>query len=167
MGYDHWNTPPEVLDVVRQLGPIALDPCSNGSSQVRAGVAFDIQEGNNGLTIDWRDFVWNDPGAGPVFVNPPYSYLPTWVGKASTEAAKGLEVVFLGPSVTDARWWHQAAKSATAVAVWCGRIRFWRNGVRGKATPREGSSFFYWGRRPVEFARAFYDHATVTIPVRA
>lgn len=41
------------------------------------------------------------------FVNPPYGReLPKWIEKGYQEYLKGKTVVFLIPSRTDTRWWH-------------------------------------------------------------
>ncbi len=54
-----------------------------------------------------EDCCWADLGS-VVWMNPPYSQLPVWLAKASTEAQahRELLVVCLLPSNTSARWWH-------------------------------------------------------------
>lgn len=51
-GRSDWNTPEEVLDLVRQLGAIRLDPCSNATSIVAATVQWDGRE-VDGLRSSW------------------------------------------------------------------------------------------------------------------
>jgi len=60
-----FNTPPELLEQVRQLDArgIGLDPCSNAYSLVDARTAWD-GTGQDGLIPSWR-------GHGLVFMNPP------------------------------------------------------------------------------------------------
>src|SRR5688500_13363209 len=50
------------------------------------------------------------------FVNPPYGKgLEKWVQKGSEESLKRKMVVFLLPSRTDTRWWHEYVMKATEI----------------------------------------------------
>ncbi|HEY0838856.1 MAG TPA: DNA N-6-adenine-methyltransferase [Vulgatibacter sp.] len=156
-------TPAVVLDLVRQLGRIALDPCSNPWSEVGAGMTLDgtmLEE--DGLLADWGECV-KMGGGGLVFVNPPYGRgeLPKWADKIASEArVDDLEIVALVPASTDTRWWDVLRREATAIAYWCGRLKF-GGGDHGAGT--FGSAAFYFGKRRFLFAHLFDPHADVRV----
>lgn len=138
-----WNTPDELLNLVRRVGPIGLDPCSNAASIVRAAVEW--TEADDGLARDWR-------GYGLVFVNPPYGRLiAPWTAKLRVEGARGVEAIALLPARTDTRWWQEDVATADAICFWRGRLTF-----LGAPDPAPfPSAIAYWGPRPAAFRRAF------------
>lgn len=151
---DHtWQTPDEVLERVRQLGRISLDPCTTKANPTNAA-AFCATRGRG---LSWHASAIGD---GPCFVNPPYGRdLPLWVDKAIEEAAHGLEIILLVPARTDTQWFDRALHSSQALALWRGRITF-KGADAGAPFP---SALFYWGRRRWDFARAFRDAANVNV----
>jgi hypothetical protein len=54
-----------VLDRVRRIDPIGLDPFSNAQSIVGAKREFRLDRGEDALRLDWR-------GYGLVYANPPF-----------------------------------------------------------------------------------------------
>jgi hypothetical protein len=80
-----WKTPKAVYEQLEQEFHFDHDPCP-------------VHPTVDGLTSEW----------GKVnFVNPPYGReLPKWIKKGYEEHLKGKTVVFLIPSRTDTRWWH-------------------------------------------------------------
>lgn len=134
-GSDHWCTPPEVLGLVREMGPIDLDPCSNPNSVVGASRSFDGVEWD-GLVESWCDRV-DTLGIyrGIVFVNPPYSAMSAWATKMRMEALLGSPIIALIPARTDTKAWRVLMECADAVAYWRGRIRFIVGGVQGGPAP--------------------------------
>ncbi len=58
------------------------------------------------------------------FVNPPYSEISIWLQKGYQESQKGKTVVFLIPSRTDTRWWHEFVMNAQEIRFIRGRLRF-------------------------------------------
>lgn len=58
------------------------------------------------------------------FLNPPYSEIPRWLGRAAGEvrAHRNFRIVALLPSNTSARWWHHW--------VWDQERGYWRPQVR-------------------------------------
>lgn len=138
-----WNTPSEVLDIVRTFAPIGLDPCSNERSTVRAPASFL----SGGLEVSWADY-------GAVFVNPPYGRaLREWAEKIAYEAAKGVEIVALVPSRTDTRWFQLLAAHANVICFWKGRITF-----EGAPHPAPfPSAMIYFGPRSARFRTMFKD----------
>jgi len=81
---DEWRTPKSVYDALDKEFGFDFDPCPMG------GVW-------DGLAIEWGN---------STFCNPPYSQIAKWIKKGYEEAERGKTVVFLIPSRTDTRWWH-------------------------------------------------------------
>lgn len=150
-GDDTWRTPPEVLDRVRRLGPIGLDPCTAPDNPVGAPVFF--TELDDGLARSWAGF-------GLVFCNPPYSQLrAAWGLKIAREGLRA-EIVSLVPARTETEWFREACwSSASAVCFWYGRLTF----VGGEASAPFPSALPYHGPRPEAFARAFEDDGRVVM----
>ena len=147
-----WQTPEEVLDVVRSVAPITLDPCT--SPENPTGAAQWFTPGMESLTRSWNV-------DGLVYVNPPYGRaMREWMRKLSEEHLAGRvdEAILLIPARTDtAAWRDYVAPVALAVAFWHGRIRF-RGAPAGAPFP---SAFVYYGFRPRVFQDAFRDHASI------
>lgn len=142
---DSWNTPPEVLDLVRKLGPIGLDPCSNPASLVGASQEWSLEGGQDGLALSWL-------GYGLVFVNPPYGReIREWVLRCEMSAHDGAEIVALLPARTDARWWQQHVRTADALVFWAGRLRF----LGAPSSAPFPSAVAYWGPRWLTFLSVF------------
>lgn len=147
-----WRTPVEVLDRVKYVDDIALDPCTSLDDPCGAAALFTLECGHDGLVLGWTGY------GGLVYVNCPYGReLPRWVAKAVAEARLGAEIILLVPSRTDTRWWGWAYDSCQAVALWRGRLTF-----AGAPAPAPfPSCLFYWGDRQGRFKRAFADRARV------
>ena len=113
---NEWPTPQWLFDLLDLEFGFTLDPCCTDES-AKCGRYFTARD--NGLIQDWA----NDS----VFMNPPYSDVAEWMGKAYGAAQEGATVVCLVPSRTDTRWWHKYAMK--------GEIRFIRGRLRfGDAT---------------------------------
>lgn len=150
----HWNTPPEILTpLYQQFGGIALDPCSNPGSIVKASKTFsgpDIDK--NGLTESWQV-------GGLVYVNPPYGrHIKAWIRKCADEAKLAkennnkTEIVLLGPARTDTYFFQKiVCPTADKALLWEGRLTF-----LGAEAPALFPSFLaYWGHRPDQFMMAY------------
>ena len=146
-----WQTPEVVLERVRRLGAIGLDPCTNPANPIGAGKYFTDAE--NGLLRSW----W---GHGLVFVNPPYGQIKHWAEKIASESQQAtlLELVALVPARTDTQWWNRLVwSSAEAVCFWRGRLRF----VGADNCAPFPSALIYFGRHRDEFDEAFVDAGEV------
>lgn len=143
-----WNTPPEVLDIIRKFARIGLDPCSNNRSKVKASAAWL----SGGLEVEWGGF-------GLVYVNPPYGRaLGAWSEKIVAEAKKGTEMIVLVPSRTDTRWFQRLFYECDRICFWKGRITF-----EGAPAPAPfPSAVFYFGPRVDDFSEVFNDCGIVT-----
>lgn len=112
-----WNTPPEIIDrVVRALGAIDLDPCSNsvGAPNVPAARHFKLDD--DGLGQEW---------VGRVYMNPPYGRpIAGWVEKLCGEyrAGRVSAAVALVPARTDTTWFQMLRDAA--ICFIDGRLRF-------------------------------------------
>ncbi len=100
-----WKTPKAVYQILDAEFSFDHDPCPAGwNGKV------------DGLTSEW---------GGSNYVNPPYGReLPLWIAKGFSEYQKGKTVVFLIPSRTDTRWWHDYCMKATEIRFIKGRLKF-------------------------------------------
>lgn len=100
---EHWSTPVEVYKTLDDEFHFTDDPCP-------------LNPVSDGLNRDW----------GAVsFCNPPYGRkITSWVQKGYIEHLRGKTIVFLLPSRTDTRWWHDYIMKATEIRFLKGRLRF-------------------------------------------
>ncbi len=152
-GWPNWTTPDEVLDVVRSINTIALDPCSNEASKVNAHCSLH----EHGEDLSWP-FLANDKGL--VYVNPPYNQARAFVSKCIYEGEMGLEIILCVAARTDTRWAHDCFRSATALCFWGpGRIKFGNPPPESAGdAPSIPSMFVYWGPQCSVFMGAFHPH---------
>lgn len=151
-GDNEWYTPAEYVEAARDvLGDIDLDPASNDSAQelVRAGRYF--TKTDNGLEQEWRGRVW---------LNPPYAQplIMDFVSKMVTERKAGrvTGAIMLTNNSADTAWFHEAVKTADAICLTRGRIRFYKTGGETSA-PTQGQTFFYFGNDVERFTARFRD----------
>lgn len=160
-----WQTPESVLELVRRVGEIAIDPCTTEDNPVGAWGFF--TPARNGLLAQWDTRGLRglgDEAPGLVFVNPPYGRkLPEWIGCCVEWARDGVPIIALVPARTDTRWFESAVRSAQALCLWRGRITF-----RGAPHPAPfPSALFYWGALAdaERFRDVFAPHGiTITLP---
>lgn len=149
---DSWNTPECVLELVRKVGTIALDPCGNDDSFV--GAVRTYTEIDNGL-----EQTWNTNCSGLIYVNPPYGRtIGKWVERCC-RAGYNEEVIALLPARTDARWFYNAWESS-ALCFWRGRLRF----LGAPSSAPFPSVVCYWGPRKYRFADVFSEVGRVVMP---
>jgi site-specific DNA-methyltransferase (adenine-specific) len=99
----NWKTPKAVYQTLDAEFGFDFDPCPTDPK-------FD------GLSIEWGDCN---------FVNPPYGRkIGLWIEKGYREHQKGKTVVFLIPSRTDTRWWHDIVMKADEIRFLRGRLKF-------------------------------------------
>lgn len=99
-----WQTPTDTYNKLNEEFHFDFDPCPHNPN-------FD------GLVCEWGN---------SNFVNPPYGReIGKWIKKGTEEYKKGKLVVFLIPSRTDTKWWHDyIMKYATEIRFIKGRLKF-------------------------------------------
>lgn len=98
-----WKTPKAVYQMLDAEFHFDHDPCPAN---------YEV----DGLTSDWGK---------SNFVNPPYGrQLPLWIAKGYEQYLRGKTVVFLIPSRTDTRWWHDYVMKADEIRFIKGRLKF-------------------------------------------
>jgi site-specific DNA-methyltransferase (adenine-specific) len=81
------------------------------------------------------------------FVNPPYGKeLPKWIAKGYEQWQKGKTVVFLIPSRTDTRWWHDYCMKADEIRFIKGRLKF---DDRKNSAPFPSAIVIFRGSNPI------------------
>ena len=153
---DERYTPEHILDRVREIAPIALDPCTTRDNRTKAAAFFALPD--DGLTAAW-------PETGLVWINPPYSrgQLYAWASRARSHAAKNAaaEIVMLTPSDLGTSWGRVLASSAQAAAFLFGRLAFIAPEGPIDTGAKQPSVVWYFGDRKRTFRRAFHAIATV------
>jgi site-specific DNA-methyltransferase (adenine-specific) len=100
---DNWKTPKAFYQALHAEFGFDFDPCPPNPR-------FD------GLAVEW---------GMSNYVNPPYgNVIRLWLAKAKEQQAKGKLSVFLIPSRTDTKWWHEYAMTATEIRFIRGRLKF-------------------------------------------
>lgn len=99
---DYWRTPEDVYNSLNDEFRFNFDPCP-------------IHPVHDGLNIEWGTCN---------FVNPPYSKLAAWLKKGYEQSLLGKTVVFLIPSRTDTKAWHEYAMKADEIRFIKGRLKF-------------------------------------------
>jgi len=139
------NTPPVILQAIKPLGPIGLDPFHNATSIVGAKVCWTIDD--DSMPRDWS-------GYGLTFCNPEFGdFLPIAIEKFRREAARGTEIVCLVPARIETKWFDRMLDGAD-VGLWRGRISFLN--ANGNA-PFPVALGYYGGRRAL-FRRTIEPH---------
>lgn len=146
-----WYTEAQVIArVVRVLGTIDLDPCSN-PPPYNVPATLHMSRTDGGLNQRWH---------GRVFMNPPYGRaLPQWMAKLQYELYEGRvpEAITLTPARPDTAWF-MTLWCADALCFWRGRLQY-----GGKDAPFP-SVVGYFGPRAATFADVFGDAGKVIYP---
>lgn len=154
----HRLTPASILDRVRLLGPIGLDPCTFHDNPTGAAAFFTKED--DGLSRLWWGLF------GLVFVNEPYSReeSPLWSAKVVEQAAAGAEIVRL-TKLSGSGWAHDSVwNAAQAVCILRGRPRHPVPGEdKAAGTGKFDSVVAYYGDRARAFKRAFEDMGRVIL----
>ena len=147
---DDLCTPAWILDLVRVMGPIALDPCANRWSTV--GASIELDERADGLSLPW-DFLLRTRGAhGSIWINPPYSRPAPWCDAARDAARAGRQLFVLSKLDPSTRWSATLREVARARVDFYTRISF--DGGAHK-TGMFASTLVYCGEYPREFVDLF------------
>ena len=159
-----WCTPEKYVSAVRSVfkaGVIDLDPCSNGSSIVRAGVEYRLPA-TDGLKASWR--------FKRIYVNPPYgsdkergTRISHWLARCAEARATGAEVIALVPVATNTGHWKRYVWGvATSVAfLYDTRLKFLVNGDPNTKGAPMSCAMIYWGDRGARFRQVFSTYGAV------
>lgn len=176
---DEWNTPNEVLDIVRKVGAIGLDPFFNRTCSTAP--ALGLTKADNSLERDWLGILqwaatnpstaaWRqrarlDFGEMPIaYSNPPYSIMEAVSVKVVTEARRGIEHISLVKAATETEWFDRLVwSSARAVLFFRGRLSH-REAESAKTGPATFASVLaYHGVRTRRFAEAARPHGKIVL----
>lgn len=160
----HWCTPPKYVTAIKKFfgGRVALDPCSNKYSIVKAEVEYRLPH-TDGLVASW-----NYP---TIFVNPPYgsdrergTRISDWLRRcADAHGRHGAEVLALVPVATNTRHWKlYVFGAATGVAfLYDTRLRFLVDGKDESKGAPMSCAMVYWGRNYEGFESVFLRYGAV------
>lgn len=115
-GKDNWQTPGTLFDELNEEFNFTLDGAADETNHLLPrwlGPGSPIA--TDALTHDWA--------RERLFVNPPYTMVKQFIRKGYEARGVALSV-FLVPSRTDTKWWHDY--------VWDLRTNTWREGVKGR-----------------------------------
>jgi hypothetical protein len=160
-------TPPFVLDGVRKVGRIVLDPAPNPNSLVNPvwQVNYPLY---SGLDVEWGQAV--ETAEDVVFINPPYGrdHNQVWPVKFAQEAQKGTPMIALIAARTSEIWWHDyiLGSSPTAILFFKGRIRHLLLNLETLELKQEAGAKFpsclvYWGPHLERFKAAFNERGAI------
>ena len=131
-----WQTPDCVLERVRKVGEIYLDPCTSADNPTGAMKFY--TEADDGLSRSWK----HKHRKKVTFVNPPYGRsLGVWSDKIIDEHMNGTSIIALVPSRTDTKWFTRMVTVASDIGFIRGRLTF-----KGATAPAPFPSvLFYFG----------------------
>jgi len=109
---DERSTPDNLFKPLDEEFHFTLDPCSTHEN---AKCERHYTREENGLLQSWRDEI--------VFMNPPYSNIPTWLNKACYETwVCNATVICILPCDTSTGWFHDC--------IWIEELHKMRGGVQ-------------------------------------
>jgi site-specific DNA-methyltransferase (adenine-specific) len=131
---DDWCSPRVIMDAVALVfeGGVDLDPCASTSEHnlVDAKVKFAIDEGHDGLALDWSEVKSQLDLERPmnVYVNCPYGRaIAEWLERLDAcTRGSGYEAhgIALLSARTDTDWFHTYVQRAAAVCYVQGRLKY-------------------------------------------
>lgn len=166
---DTWQTPPEILDLVRTLGPIVLDPCTAANNPT--GAQFYFTTGNPAPADGAEWFRRAQPASdeppadaiigGVTFANWPYSQNGAWarmlIEHAEAVAPHGQHVIGLANASSGTEWFDKITGAAAATCFVSQRLAFIDPAPPHKPKPGNqwGTAIWYFGIEPDRFAEIF------------
>lgn len=126
MSHDNWETPKDLLEVVRAEFSFDLDAAADKYNAV-CPKFIDMEQ--NALTTRWTGTT--------VWCNPPYTMKEEFIARAYDQHQhEANDIVLLLPADTDTKWWANYALQADEIRFLVGRLRFLEDGKPGKDTAR-------------------------------
>jgi hypothetical protein len=156
---DEWWTPEHILERVRMVFPIDLDPASCDEAQEVVQATRFFTKAEDGLKQDWE---------GNTFLNATYSNQTPWTHKLIMSYQSGTvpQAILLTNGEIGAKWYQLALHHCSAYCSIRGRLKFRsKNGTIG-TQPRWSSVVFYFGPNIERFFAAFGDLGEVSVPYK-
>ena len=145
VGRDDWCTPEKpILERVRGIAPIGLDPCTTQENTTGAARFYTAED--DGLKQSWA-------GEGLRFINFPYSQAGLWVAKIVAEARTCPHTIVL-PAARPGSGWYRTLQAHCGLYVELEkRVKF----VGAESTAPFPTAVFYDGEDEGAFLAAFGD----------
>lgn len=155
---DERFTPDWILDLVREVDFINLDPCTVPGNPTRACMVRCLGMVNDGLG-QWP-MGWN---SGLAFVNWPFSRGQSmkWANKCIEEARNGWQIIALSRADVRTKWFGRLRRNANAVCLLERGVGFVMPDGRQLPGDFYGTALWYWGCRPDVFRHVFDAHGWV------
>lgn len=156
---DCYRTPPEILDLVRMVGPIGLDPCTAVDNPTGARVGYTIES-----PAPTDGAKWSLGGTSPgdvTYCNWPYSANGVWVDRLLAHAAiavpLGYHVIGLANASVGTEWFDKITSAAQATCFVTNRLAFLAGLPPHPRQPGNqwGTGIWYLGNEPEKFADIF------------
>ncbi len=158
-----WCTSPKHLTpILKFLGEIDLDPCSNQYSLVPAKTKFQLPD-KDGLIESWKDY-------NNIYCNPPFgcnkitkTSIYDWVEKCclTNELYRNEILLMIPVSVNTSHYKEIIFKKSTGLCFLSdSRVKFWQNGIEDPKGCPVAIAIIYWGNknRYREFEEIFSDY---------
>jgi hypothetical protein len=166
---DENYTPDYFVEACRDfLGWFDLDPFSNAIAQKSIRAKTFWTKADNALTKDWTPYLKK-------FVNPPYSQglIGKCIDKILEFCAIG-ETILIVNSSTSAKWFQRCKDASSAYLNPSKRLPFYNpyreiqylNGTKKRSGNEYDQTVFYFGDRPLEFAKAMEHLGSCSIPIK-
>lgn len=172
-----WQTPENILELVRAVAPIALDPFTTAQNPTKArfygALDHSLPDFRDGYKLPWAALT--KLGGGQFFTNPEYGdNLGDFAEKCCLEASCRAHGIALVPSRTDTVWWNALADFCDALLFWKGRIKFIdpSTGMPRKTLNKKSGKWvetpapfpcclFYFGDNAARFKEVFGDRGRI------
>lgn len=155
---DTWRTPPEILDLVRMLGPIVLDPCTADDNPTGASLFYTAKNPAPSNGAEWQTKRFAER---VTFANWPYSQNGAWarmlIEHADAVAPFGQHVIGLANASSGTEWFDKITGAAHATCFVTQRLAFIDPAPPHEKKPGNqwGTAIWYFGTEPDRFAEIF------------
>lgn len=158
---DCWMTPPWILDLVKKVGLIHLDPCANDWNSACAERTFTAKDPAPDNGAQWGML----PDGMVTYVNWPYSQNRAWATMVIDHAAAQsgeAHVIALANASTGTSWFAAMTRAADAICLLDKRVRFVSPVTMREVSGNQwGTAIWYFGSGVWDFEMVFGDHGVV------
>ena len=142
---DYWGTPVKLKEQLAQHMGLRF-------------AEFDPAPYPQPPSFDGLHHLWHHGEGETIFVNPPFSDMPSWIAKMVVEASRGTSILALLPHQSDRAWYESVLNAAESVVFIRGKVNY-INLLTGKS-PRGGAPFPVFA---VRFANGPNEHNKRTL----